>query len=162
MKVNIRLSSSSTQIAETLRNTWYPGSDRKEIRDAYVIDEAIRRFDGDVSVLAPYIAQDDPSATTQRLLTWKQETHEKARLMAALANQPMATVVRALLAKTAEDIKNKEKENAEKESDSDSKKDENPINLMGEIEQLEADVQKIMDRLRLIKSYAKIYQKEVR
>ena len=67
MQINIALTDNNPEQAETLRSQWYPSASSQQIRDSFIFNEVIDRFQGDpVEVLADYFRSDDDSRTAQR------------------------------------------------------------------------------------------------
>ena len=99
MQINIALTDNNPEQAEILRGQWYPSASSQQIRDSLIFNEVIDRFQGDpVEVLADYFRNDDDSRTAQRRITLRQDTNERLRTIASVANKPIAATLRALIA----------------------------------------------------------------
>ena len=64
MQINIALTDNNPEQAEALRSRWYPSASPQQIRDSFIFNEVIDRFQGDpVEVPADYFRNDDDSRT---------------------------------------------------------------------------------------------------
>lgn len=104
MQINIALTDNNPEQAEALRSRWYPSASSQQIRDSFIFNEVIDRFQGDpVEVLADYFRSDD-SRTAQRRITLRQDTNERLRTIASVANKPIAATLRALIAHAVDNL----------------------------------------------------------
>ena len=105
MQINIALTDNHSEQAETLRSQWYPSASSQQIRDSFIFNEVVDRFQGDpVEVLDDYFRNDDDSRTAQRRITLRQDTNERLRTIASVANKPIAATLRALIAHAIDDL----------------------------------------------------------
>lgn len=105
MQINIALTDNNSEQAEVLRSQWYPSASSQQIRDSFIFNEVIDRFQGDpVEVLADYFRSDDDSRTAQRRITLRQDTNERLRTIASVANKPIAATLRALIAHAVDNL----------------------------------------------------------
>ncbi|WP_298628829.1 hypothetical protein [uncultured Senegalimassilia sp.] len=105
MQINIALTDNNSEQAEVLRSRWYPSANSQQIRDSFIFNEVIDRFQGDpVEVLADYFRSDDDSRTAQRRITLRQDTNERLRTIASVANKPIAATLRALIAHAVDNL----------------------------------------------------------
>ena len=105
MQINIALTDNNSEQAEVLRRQWFPSASSQQIRDSFIFNEVIDRFQGDpVEVLADYFRSDDDSRTAQRRITLRQDTNERLRTIASVANKPIAATLRALIAYAVDNL----------------------------------------------------------
>lgn len=119
MQINIALTDINSEQAEILRGQWYPSASSQQIRDSFIFNEVIDRFQGDpIEVLADYFRRDDDSRTAQRRITLRQDTNERLRTIASVANKPIAATLRALIAHAVDNLAPRDaKEQVEAQAD---------------------------------------------
>ena len=147
MQINIALTDNNPEQAEILRGQWYPSASSQQIRDSFIFNEVIDRFQGDpVEVLADYFRNDDDSRTAQRRITLRQDT-----TIASVANKPIAATLRALIAHAVDSLAvDDAKEQVEAQSDA------TQLQLLNEkIAQLEKQLAACTKTLEDIKRLAK-------
>ena len=152
MQINIALTDNNPEQAETLRSRWYPSASSQQIRDSFIFNEVIDRFQGDpVEVLADCFRNDDDSRTAQRRITLRQDTNERLRTIASVANKPIAATLRALIAHAVDNLAvGDAKEQVEAQSDAAQ------LQLLNEkIAQLERQLKVCTKTLEDIKRLAK-------
>ena len=152
MQINIALTDNNSEQAEILRSQWYPSASSQQIRDSFIFNEVIDRFQGDpVEVLADYFRSDDDSRTAQRRITLRQDTNERLRTIASVANKPIAATLRALIAHAVDNLSATDaKKQAEAQTDA------TQLQLLNEkIAQLERQLKACTKTLEDIKQLAK-------
>lgn len=152
MQINIALTDNNSEQAEILRSQWYPSANSQQIRDSFIFNEVIDRFQGDpVEVLADYFRNDDDSRTVQRRITLRQDTNERLRTIASVANKPIAATLRALIAHAVDNLAVTDaKKHAEAQTDA------TQLQLLNEkIAQLEKQLEACTKTLEDIKQLAK-------
>lgn len=152
MQINIALTDINSEQAEILRGQWYPSASSQQIRDSFIFNEVIDRFQGDpIEVLADYFRRDDDSRTAQRRITLRQDTNERLRTIASVANKPIAATLRALIAHAVDNLAPRDaKEQVEAQADA------TQLQLLNEkIAQLERQLKVCTKTLEDIKRLAK-------
>ena len=152
MQINIALTDTNSEQAEILRGQWYPSASSQQIRDSFIFNEVIDRFQGDpIEVLADYFRRDDDSRTAQRRITLRQDTNERLRTIASVANKPIAATLRALIAHAVDNLAPRDaKEQVEAQADV------TQLQLLNEkITQLERQLKACTKTLEDIKRIAK-------
>ncbi|MDO5792089.1 MAG: hypothetical protein Q4Q41_05955 [Coriobacteriia bacterium] len=152
MQINIALTDTNSEQAEILRGQWYPSASSQQIRDSFIFNEVIDRFQGDpIEVLADYFRRDDDSRTAQRRITLRQDTNERLRTIASVANKPIAATLRALIAHAVDNLAPRDaKEQVEAQADV------TQLQLLNEkIAQLERQLKACTKTLEDIKRIAK-------
>lgn len=152
MQINIALTDINSEQAEILRGQWYPSASSQQIRDSFIFNEVIDRFQGDpIEVLADYFRRDDDSRTAQRRITLRQDTNERLRTIASVANKPIAATLRALIAHAVDNLAPRDaKEQVEAQADA------TQLQLLNEkIAQLERQLKVCTKTLEDIKQLAK-------
>lgn len=152
MQINIALTDNNSEQAEVLRSQWYPSASSQQIRDSFIFNEVIDRFQGDpVEVLADYFRSDDDSRTAQRRITLRQDTNERLRTIASVTNKPIAATLRALIAHAVDNFAVTDaKKQAEAQTDA------TQLQLLNEkIAQLEKQLEACTKTLEDIKQLAK-------
>lgn len=152
MQINIALTDNNSEQAEILRSQWYPSASSRQIRDSFIFNEVIDRFQGDpVEVLAGYFRSDDDSRTAQRRITLRQDTNERLRTIASVTNKPIAATLRALIVHAVDNLAVTDaKKQAEAQTDA------TQLQLLNEkIAQLEKQLEACTKTLEDIKQLAK-------
>lgn len=104
MQLNVSLSEQSHEQAKLLRAAYYPGKSPQQIRESYLFSECISNFSDDINVLSPYIDNELPCSTIQRMLSIKHEALERLQTIAAALNASQAATYRAIIAYSVDHI----------------------------------------------------------
>lgn len=100
MQINVALDENNVNQARTIRNAWYPNTTVRQTRDAFIFNDAIDRFSGNVDELLPIIERDDGKTTVQRMLTIKADSNERLKTIASSIEKSMAATYRAIISYT--------------------------------------------------------------
>ncbi len=77
MQVNIALAADNEDQAKRIREAWYPGASARQIRDAYLFNCALDRYQGAPEELLPFIENEKGTAVVKRMLTIKADSYER-------------------------------------------------------------------------------------
>ena len=97
MQINISLDKDNIQQAATLRSAWFQNCTVRQVKDAFIFDQSISRFDAEPSDLLPFFHSGE---IVQRMITIKAETYQRLKEIAAVLEKPMAATLRAIIAYT--------------------------------------------------------------
>lgn len=107
MKLNVALDSLNKKQAQQLRTAWYSdNTTANQIRDSYIFQQCVDRFEDDIEALSPYIETDPPYGTTQRMLTIREGSYKRLETLAAALNTSLAAGFRAIIAYQVAHVKN--------------------------------------------------------
>lgn len=106
--INVLLSENNREQAQRLREHFFnKDTSSGEIRDAYIFQYCIERFDeANSQELENYIGKDKDGSKNQRMLMIREEMHEKLQRIAESLHRPMAPILRALILYTLAQIDN--------------------------------------------------------
>lgn len=113
MQINVLVDKKSDEQAKVLREGWYPTTNSKQTRDAFIFNDAIDRFKGSPEDLLDYIESGEENETVQRKVTIKSESNDRLKTIAAAINKPVTTTYRAIIAYTIANLPTTEEETAE-------------------------------------------------
>ena len=112
MQINVLVEKNSDEQAQILRERWYPPTSSDRIRDAFIFNDAIDRFQASPVVLLDYIDRGEETETIQRKVTIRSTSYDRLKTIAAAINKPVTTTYRAIIAYTIDnlpDIEGREK-----------------------------------------------------